>query len=68
MDHTVGHYLDAAKKQWLAERSDVTHLRSQLDMARGRIKRYETLLQELADEDWEVAPNVARRAADLLQP
>lgn len=50
MDHTVGHYLDAAKKQWLAERSDVIHLRSQFDMARGRIRRYEAAFQRLLEE------------------
>lgn len=50
MHHTAGHLLDQAKEQWLAERSDASHLRASLDMARARIKRYEALFAEIEGE------------------
>jgi len=65
MDHTTGYYLDKAKQQWLAERSDASHLRTQLQMARGRIKRYEEFLKEIEDLEPHEIERARRIAAEI---
>jgi len=67
MDHTTGYYLDKAKQQWLAERSDASHLRTQLQMAQGRIMRLELLVQAILDRETYLDVDLLHQARELVE-